>query len=160
MTHHHKLPSSSHFNRMTSIFLAYNHPAFNTAGHTDIATTKMEIHIQFHGAKSTQNGLSPAMENHMEKCRDRLDKMIHRVQNRLGCQALLVYSVSSLLRPSILQRNIDQECFTLNVSWVTLISYFQFSDFGAGLKKGQFEHVCFTQWIKPQILGHIFICYS
>lgn len=100
MTHHHKLPCSSHFNRMTSIFPAYNHSTFTTAGHTDIAqTTKMEIHIQFHGAKSTQNGLSPAMENHMEECCDRLDKMIHRVQNRLGCQALFVDSVSSLLRP-------------------------------------------------------------
>lgn len=31
--------------------------------------------------------------------RDRLDKMIHRVRNSLGCQALLAFSVSSSFRP-------------------------------------------------------------
>lgn len=85
---------------MTSIFLLYNHLSFITVGHTDAATTIMQIHIQFHGSESTQNSLNSAMENRMElQRRDRLDKMIHRVQNSLGCQALLAFSVPGSFRP-------------------------------------------------------------
>lgn len=57
---------------------------------------KMQIHIQFHGSESTQNSLNPGVEKHIEgQSRDGLDKMIHGVQNSLGCQALLAFSVSS-----------------------------------------------------------------
>lgn len=69
-------------------------------GHIDVASTKMQIHIQFHGSESTQNSLNPAIEKHMEvQSRDRLDKMIHGAQNSLGCQALLAFSVSSSFTP-------------------------------------------------------------
>lgn len=69
-------------------------------GHIGLASPKMQIHIQFHGSENTQNSLNPAMEKHMEvQSHDRLDKMIHRVRNSLGCQALLAFSVSSSFTP-------------------------------------------------------------
>lgn len=86
--------------RMASIFLLQRHLPFVAIGHIDKATAKMQIHIQFHGSESTQNSLNSPMENRTElQSRDRLDKMIHRVRNSLGCQALLAFSVSSSFRP-------------------------------------------------------------
>lgn len=48
--------------------------------------------------------------------RDRLDKMIHRVRNSLGCQALLAFSVSSSFRPPPHSKGILIRSFTLSVS--------------------------------------------
>lgn len=48
--------------------------------------------------------------------RDRLDKMIHRVRNSLGCQALLAFSVPSSFRTPLHSKGILIRSFTLIVS--------------------------------------------
>lgn len=81
----------------------------------------MQIHIQFHGSESTQNSLNPATEKHMEVQRcDRLDKMIQGCRTAWVVRHCWLLVCLAHLRPTILQRNIDQESFSRSVRWTTL----------------------------------------